>query len=96
MWTREAISASTERRWRRWVMRHNQPSKVLLTSGLLTFQDNPPENARPEQSIGFDFWTTFERPKTAGHSPVGFIRLLGDIREFMLDESLGNSSLKTI
>ncbi len=36
VWTREAISANTERRCRRWVMRHNQPWKVLLTSELLT------------------------------------------------------------
>ena len=36
MWAREAISANTERRCRRWIMRHNQPWKVLLTSELLT------------------------------------------------------------
>ncbi len=38
MWAREAISANTERRCRRWIMRHNQPLKVLLTSELLTIE----------------------------------------------------------
>ncbi len=36
MWAREAISANTERRCRKSIVRHNQPLKVLLTSELLT------------------------------------------------------------
>ncbi len=36
MWTREAISPNIERHCRGWIMRHNQPLKVLLTSELLT------------------------------------------------------------
>ena len=53
---------------------------IDLAIRLSNVKDNPPENARPEQPIDFDYRTTFERPKTAGHFPVGFIRMLGDRR----------------
>ncbi len=56
MWTREAISANTERRCRRWVMRHNQPWKVLLTSELLTSElsGRTPAPVRCSVMVGFE------------------------------------------